>query len=88
MSTAITPLGPVQRPALEALAEAPDGLTVTVLAEATGCGRSTLDKTMRSLKDRGLIRVAGHQKRVGKAAAVYVITTTGLAALEAAKETA
>lgn len=82
------PLGPVQRPVLEALAAAEDGLTVTDLAAAAGIDRGAADQSVRVLRDRGMVRAAGEQRRRGKSATVYVISTAGLAALEAAKEAA
>ena len=81
------PLGPVQRPVLEALAGAPDGLTVTDLAAAAGIDRGAADQSVRILRDRGMVRVAAYERRKGKTASVYVATTAGRAALEAARET-
>lgn len=85
---AAAPLGPVQRPVLEALAGTPGGLTVTGLAGVLGCDRPTADQSVRTLRDRGLVYVAARQRRAGKPAAVYAISTAGLAALQAAREAA
>jgi DNA-binding MarR family transcriptional regulator len=83
-----TALGPVQRPVLEALAGAPDGLTVTALADALGWDRPKAEQPVRTLRDRGLAAVVTYQRRAARPAAVYVITTAGRAALDAAKEAA
>jgi DNA-binding MarR family transcriptional regulator len=83
-----TALGPAQRPVLEALAGAPDGLTVTALAGVLGWDRPKAEQPVRILRDRGLVAVVAYQRRAGKPAAVYVITTAGRAALEAAGEAA
>jgi DNA-binding MarR family transcriptional regulator len=81
---ATAPLGPVQQLILGALAEH-GGLTAARLTEHLGCTRGSVDQSLRTLRDRGLVRVAERQRRAGKAAAVYVVTTTGRTALDAAK---
>ena len=73
---------------LEAVAAHEGGCTVTILADALGRGRTAVDSAVRVLRDRGLVRVLTYERRAGKSAAVYVISTAGLAALEAAKEAA
>jgi len=83
---AAAPLGPVQQLVLAALAEH-GGLTAARLAEHLGCDRPKVDQSLRTLRDRMLVRVAEYQRRAGKAAGVYVITTAGRTALAAAKET-
>jgi len=80
---ATAPLGPVQRAVLETLA-GHGGLTAARLAEHLGCERSAADQSLRTLRGRMLIRVAEYQRRAGKSAGVYVITTTGRTALAAA----
>lgn len=86
MST-VTELGPVQRAVLGALAEH-GGLTAARLAGYLGRGLVSIHQSVRTLRDRGYVTVAGQVRRAGKAAGVYVITTAGRAALEAARETA
>lgn len=81
---AAAPLGPVQQSVLGALAEL-GGLTAAQLAEHLGCERASVDQSLRTLRDRGLARVAEYQRRAGKSAGVYVITTTGRTELAAAK---
>jgi predicted ArsR family transcriptional regulator len=83
---ATAPLGPVQARILAALAEH-GGLTAARLAEHLGCERASADQSLRTLRDRGLVRVAEYRRRAGKAAGVYVITMAGRTALGAAKET-
>lgn len=79
-------LGPLQRPVLTALAAAPDGLTVAALADILKVERTKIDQSMGTLSDRCLVRVAGYQKRPGKAAKVWAASTAGLTALAAAGE--
>jgi len=85
---ASAPPGPVQLPVLEALAAAGDGLTITELAGVLGTVRTTADQSVRTLRDKGRVRVARYEKRAGKTSGVYVITTAGLAALERARRAA
>ena len=80
--------GPMQMLVLEAVAAHEEGCAVTVLADALGRGRTAVDSAVRILRDRGLIRVLTYERRAGKPAAVYVISTAGQAALDAARETA
>lgn len=78
-------LGPVQIPALEALADAWSGLTIADVAALLEIPRASADSAVRLLERSGCARIAGHQKRAGRAAAVYVASTAGLAALKAAR---
>ena len=81
-------LGPMQLLVLDAVAAHEEGCAVTVLADVLGRDRTAVDSAVRVLRDRGLVRVLTYERRAGKSAAVSVITTAGLAAREAAKETA
>lgn len=81
---AAAPLCPVQQSVLGALAEL-GGLTAARLAEHLGCERASVDQSLRTLRDRGLVRIAEYRRRAGKSAGVYVITTTGRTELAAAK---
>ncbi len=88
MTAPAVTLGPVSGAALKVIAAAEDGITVTALARAAGMTRGSADAAIRVLDRHGCVRVLRHEKRTGKRAAVYGASTTGLAALEAAKETA
>lgn len=81
-------LGPAQRQALEVLAAAPGGLTIAGVAARLDVPRKSVDTAVRHLERHGRARIAGHEKRAGRAAAVYVASTTGLAALEVARRAA
>ncbi len=86
--TAPVTLGSVQRAILAVLEATPDGLTTALIAGRVDASRPVVDKSVGLLRDRGLIRVLRRQPGIGKAAAVWVISTAGQAALDAAREAA
>ena len=88
MSAPVVILGSVQRAILTVLEDTPDGLTAAQMDEQLQASRPVIDKSVRLLRDRLLIRVLRRQPGLGKAAAVWGISTAGQAALDAAKETA
>ena len=88
MTAPAVTLGPVQQAILTVLEDTPDGLTAAQMDEQLQASRPVIDKSVRLLRDRLLIRELRRQPGIGKAAAVWGISTAGQAALDAAKEAA